>query len=121
MNSSGVRLFCHMVLGYSATWCPVILPWCPVILPWCPVILPWCQVILPWCQVILPWCQVILPWCQVILPWCLHFNKTCVLTGANFIELLILKQTKLLTKNICLVDFFGYQPNCHTNCMHFSW
>ena len=22
---------------------------------------------------------------------------------------------------ICLVNLFGYQPNFHTNCMHFSW
>ena len=39
--------------------------------------------------------------------------------GANRIELLSRK--KLLTRKICLVDFFGYQPKFHTKCMHFGW
>ena len=30
-------------------------------------------------------------------------------------------QMKLLTRQICLADFFGYQPNFHTKCMHFGW
>ena len=42
-----------------------------------------------------------------------------VYPGANFIELLSRK--KLLTRKICLADFFGYQPNFHTKCMHFGW
>ena len=27
----------------------------------------------------------------------------------------------LLTRKICSADFFGYQPNFHTKCMHFGW
>ena len=28
---------------------------------------------------------------------------------------------KILTKNVCFADFFGYQPNFHRNCTHFRW
>ena len=31
------------------------------------------------------------------------------------------KQKKMLTIKICWADFFGYQPNFHTKCMHFGW
>ena len=31
------------------------------------------------------------------------------------------KQRKLLTRNICLADFFGYQPNLHVKLMYFGW
>ena len=30
------------------------------------------------------------------------------------------KQRKLLTRNICLADFFGYQPNLHVKLMYWS-
>ena len=31
------------------------------------------------------------------------------------------KQRKLLTRNICLADFLGYQPNLHVKLMYFGW
>ena len=31
------------------------------------------------------------------------------------------KQRKLLTRNICLTDFLGYQPNLHVKFMYFGW
>ena len=40
-------------------------------------------------------------------------------SGANFIE--AAKQRKLLTRNICLADFLGYQPNMHVKFMYFGW
>ena len=30
------------------------------------------------------------------------------------------QQIKFLTRKLCLAGFFGYQPNCHTTCMHFG-
>ena len=31
------------------------------------------------------------------------------------------KQRKLLTRNICLADFLGYQPNFHVKLMYLGW
>ena len=31
------------------------------------------------------------------------------------------KQRKLLTRNICLADFLGYQPNLHVKLVYFGW
>ena len=31
------------------------------------------------------------------------------------------KQRKLLTRNICLADFLGYQSNLHVKLMYFGW
>ena len=31
------------------------------------------------------------------------------------------KQRKLLTRNICLADFLGYQPNLNVKLMYFGW
>ena len=31
------------------------------------------------------------------------------------------EQINLLTRNICLADFFGYQPNLHVKWMYFDW
>ena len=31
------------------------------------------------------------------------------------------EQRKLLTRNICLADFLGYQPNLHVKLMYFGW
>ena len=31
------------------------------------------------------------------------------------------KQRKLLTRNIYLADFLGYQPNLHVKLMYFGW
>ena len=76
---------------------------------------------------------------MTVLVWSSFIHRCVVigmvLTSCNFMQLLrwwirlslaklhrsAAQQIKLLTRKICLADFFGYQPNFHTKCMHCRW
>ena len=56
------------------------------------------------------------PTCTGLL---LKWNYKWQLTWGQFHR--AAKQRKLLTRNICLADFLGYQPNLHVKLMYFGW
>ena len=63
----------------------------------------------------IPMCCTGQPWPRVIFMKTTHrcVSKNLVFRG----QLLRAEQTAYQTKT----DFFGYQPNLHTKCMHFGW